>query len=62
VSASGADQDYADALLVTCELTGGGCTQPPGEPCINVVTKGPRDEPHYNRVVRGRLANRGEGS
>lgn len=54
MSATGEDQDIADALLVTCGLPG--CMQPPGNACVNSVTgDGPRDEPHRNRVVRGRL-------
>jgi hypothetical protein len=61
VSATGEDQDIADALLVRCGLPG--CERPPGEACVNSVNgKGPREEPHWNRVVRGRLANRGEAS
>jgi hypothetical protein len=56
VSATGKDQDYVDALLVKCGL--GGCAAEPGQPCVNSVTgNGPRDEPHMNRVVKGRRAN-----
>jgi hypothetical protein len=53
VSATGRDQDIADALKVECGLKG--CAAKPGEPCRNSVTgEGPRDEPHMNRVVKGR--------
>lgn len=56
MSATGEDQDIADALLVKCGLPG--CDAEPGKPCVNSVTgEGPRDEPHMNRVVRGRRAN-----
>lgn len=59
MSASGEDQNYVDALLVTCGL--GGCAQPPGKACVNSVDGvGPRDQPHWNRVIRGRRENRGE--
>lgn len=58
VSATGEDQDYADALLVQCGL--GGCNAAPGKACVNSVNgEGPREEPHWNRVVKGRRANRG---
>lgn len=54
MSATGEDQNIADALLVRCGL--GGCDQPPGKACVNSVSgEGPREEPHWNRVVRGRL-------
>lgn len=58
VSATGRDQDYADAMKATCGLSG--CAAKPGEPCVNSVDgRGPRDEPHFNRVVRGRRINDG---
>lgn len=42
-----------DALKVQCGL--GGCERPPGEPCVNSADgRGPRDEPHWNRVARAR--------
>jgi hypothetical protein len=41
-----------DALKVTCGLPG--CARPPGEPCVNSIDGWPRDEPHWNRVLRGR--------
>lgn len=57
MSATGEDQNYVDALLVRCGL----CDQPPGKACVNSVSgEGPRDQPHGNRVIRGRRANRGE--
>lgn len=53
MSATGADQNIADALKATCGLRG--CAARPGEPCVNSVTgEGPRDEPHWNRVMKGR--------
>lgn len=59
MSATGEDQDYVDALLATCGLHG--CRKPPGEACVNSVNGvGPRDQPHWNRVIRGRRLNRGE--
>lgn len=58
MSATGEDQDIADALLVDCGLSG--CAAQPGRACVNSVDGSPRDEPHWNRVLRGRLANRGE--
>lgn len=59
MSAAGEDQDIADALLVECGLPG--CAAEPGKACVNSVNGvGPREQPHWNRVVRGRLANRGE--
>jgi hypothetical protein len=61
VSATGEDQEIADALLVDCGLPG--CAARPGRPCVNSVDGiSPRDEPHWNRVLRGRLANRSEAS
>lgn len=57
MSATGEDQDIADALLVRCGL--GGCERPPGVACVNAVDgSSPRELPHRNRVLRGRLANR----
>lgn len=57
MSATGEDQDIADALLVKCGLPG--CAAEPGKPCVNSVTgDGPRDEPHWNRVVKGRRERR----
>ena len=59
MSATGEDQNYVDALLVECGLKG--CAQPPGKACVNSVNgEGPRDQPHWNRVIRGRRENRGE--
>lgn len=55
MSATGEDQDIHDALLVKCGLSG--CDAEPGRPCVNSVNGGPRDEPHMNRVVKGRRAN-----
>lgn len=61
MSASGEDQDYVDALLAECGLPG--CAAPPGKPCVNSVSgAGPRSEPHWNRVVRGRRLNTGGDS
>jgi len=60
MSATGEDQNIADALLVVCGLRG--CAAGPGKPCVNSVDQSPREEPHWNRVVRGRRANRGEAS
>jgi hypothetical protein len=57
VSATGEDQDIADALLVECGLTTV-CGAKPGEPCVNSCSKEIRDAPHWNRVVKGRLARR----
>jgi hypothetical protein len=48
------DQDIVGALLVSCALKG--CGAQPGEPCVNSIDGSPRDEPHWNRVVRGRRA------
>jgi hypothetical protein len=55
VSATGEDQDIADALLVKCGLPG--CDAEPDRPCVNSLDGSPRDEPHMNRVVKGRRAN-----
>jgi len=60
MGATGEDQNIADALLAECGLPG--CAAVPGKPCVNSVDQSPRDEPHWNRVVRGRRANRGEAS
>ncbi len=49
-----AKPDYVIALRATCGLSG--CAAKPGELCVNSVDgRGPRDEPHINRVTRGRL-------
>lgn len=54
MSATGEDQDIADALLVKCSLRG--CAAEPGKACVNSETgEGPRDEPHMSRVLRGRI-------
>lgn len=43
------------ALEATCGL--GTCRAAPGEPCVDSVDdQAPRDEPHWNRVVRGMQA------
>lgn len=53
MSATGEDQDYVDALRVACGLSG--CAAPAGKACVNSVTgEGPREQPHWNRVLRGR--------
>lgn len=54
MSATGEDQDMADALLVACGLTM--CGAQPGEACRNTADGRHRAEPHWNRVVKGRRA------
>jgi hypothetical protein len=50
--------ERAAALTVRCGLPG--CDQPPGEPCVSTVDgKFQRDNPHYNRMVRGQAETSG---
>lgn len=44
--------DRALALRVPCPL----CKMPAEAECVNSVDGRPREEPHYNRPVRARLA------
>lgn len=46
-------RDREIALTVGCKL----CHAPAGAECANSVDgRSPRDQPHHNRVVRGRIA------